>query len=68
MAGTAGGREDLGLFLLPYDAVRRSADPDAIGLDFLRSTHEAAADGAGWDRSTLETDPGRLPQLAPRET
>ncbi|MBJ2120233.1 hypothetical protein I6N91_04480 [Arthrobacter sp. MSA 4-2] len=48
--------------------MRRSADPDAIGLDFLRSTHEAAADGAGWDRSTLETDPGRLPQLAPRET
>ncbi len=53
-------REDLGLFLLPYDAVRRSADPDSMVLEFLRSTYEAAADAAGWDRPALEADPGRL--------
>ena len=34
----------LGEFLLPYDAVRSSADPDAALLAFLQSTYEAAAD------------------------
>jgi hypothetical protein len=57
-------REDLGLFLLPCDAVRRSADPDAMVLEFLGSTYEAAADAAGWDRPALEVDPGRLPRPA----
>jgi hypothetical protein len=45
---------DLGEFLLPYDAVRASADPDATLLEFLQSTYEAAADRAGWDRKGLE--------------
>jgi len=35
--------EALGEFLLPYDAVRSAADPDAALLAFLRSTYEAAA-------------------------
>ena len=34
----------LGEFLLPYDAVRTAADPDATVLDFLHSTYEAGAD------------------------
>lgn len=44
----------LGEFILPYDAVRSSADPDALVLDFLRRTYDAAADLAGWDRAALE--------------
>jgi hypothetical protein len=39
---------------LPYDAVRRSPDPDAMVLSFLQTTYEAAADSGGWDRADLE--------------
>jgi hypothetical protein len=46
--------ETLGEFLLPYDTVRRSADPDAALLSFLQSTYEAAATAAKWDREALE--------------
>ncbi len=45
---------ELGEYLLPYDAVRTAADPDAVLMDFLVSTYEAAADAGGWDRRTLE--------------
>jgi hypothetical protein len=45
---------DLGEFVLPYEAVRTAADPDAVLLDFLQSTYEAAAGAAGWDRGSLE--------------
>jgi len=44
----------LGEFVLPYDAVRRSPDPDALLLGFLQETYEAAADQARWDRQALE--------------
>ena len=44
----------LGEFVLPYDAVRESADPDAAVLEFAQSTYEAAANLAGWDRAALE--------------
>jgi hypothetical protein len=44
----------LGEFVLPYDAVRSAADPDATLLAFLNSTYAAAADLAGWDRVALE--------------
>ncbi len=43
-----------GEFLLPYDAVRASADPAASLLSFLESTYAAAADLAHWDRHLLE--------------
>jgi hypothetical protein len=46
--------EALGEFLLSYDVVRRSADPDATLLAFLQSTYEAAARSANWDREALE--------------
>jgi hypothetical protein len=52
----------LGEFLLPYDAVRRSADPDAALLTFLQSTYEAAANLAHWERSRLERAQGKLGQ------
>jgi hypothetical protein len=44
----------LGEFILPYDAVRNAATPDAVLLDFLQTTYEAAANGANWDRAALE--------------
>ncbi len=41
-------------FVLPYEAVRTAADPDAALLEFLQSTYAAAADLAKWDRAALE--------------
>jgi hypothetical protein len=45
---------ELGEFLLPYDAVRQAAAPDAALLAFLQSTYDAAATLAHWDRAGLE--------------
>jgi hypothetical protein len=50
----AGFNAQFGEFLLPYEAVRTAADPDAMLLEFLQSTYEAAANCAGWDRVALE--------------
>ena len=49
-------RYDLGLreWVLPYEAVRTAADPDAMLLEFLESTYETAATLGGWDRAALE--------------
>ena len=49
--GPAAARFDtnLGEFLLPYDAVRTAADPDAALMEFLSSTYAAAATAANWD-------------------
>jgi hypothetical protein len=58
--------EALGEFLLPYDAVRTSADPDAALLAFLQSTYEAAALTGNWDRAALECPQG-LPGV-PRDS
>lgn len=41
-------------FLLPYESVRISDDPDQRVLDFFTSAYEAAATCAGWDRAALE--------------
>jgi hypothetical protein len=43
-----------GEFVLPYEAVRSAADPDAALMDFFQSTYEAAADLAHWPRKDLE--------------
>lgn len=45
---------NLGEFILPYDAVRQSEDPEATLMAFLTSTYRAAADLGGWDRPALE--------------
>jgi hypothetical protein len=47
-------QSSMGEYLLPYEAVRASADPRAMLLDFLQSSYTAAADLAGWDRASLE--------------
>lgn len=41
-------------FILPYEAVRTAADPDAALLQFLQDTYEAAATRGRWDRAALE--------------
>ena len=41
-------------FFLPYEDVRRTADPRATLLDFLQTSYEAAATRAAWDRASLE--------------
>jgi hypothetical protein len=53
-------------WILPYDAVRQASDPDAALMAFLESTYEAAADRAGWDRVTLERQPGDVPSPTAR--
>jgi hypothetical protein len=50
---------DLGEFLLPYEVVQASADPEAALMAFLDSTYRAAADLAGWDRAALECPIGQ---------
>jgi len=44
----------MGLFILPYAAVRTAGSPVDALLAFLQSTYDAAADLANWDRDTLE--------------
>lgn len=45
-------------WILPYESVRSAADPDAMLLDFLHSTYDAAAERARWDRKSLERPQG----------
>ena len=58
--------EGQGEFLLPYDAVRTSSNPDAALLEFLQSAYVASADLGGWDRRALEPveQPTRHPTRA----
>ena len=46
--------QEMGEFILPYEAVRTAADPDRMVRAFIDSTYGAAADLAGWDRKALE--------------
>jgi len=41
-------------FVLPYEEVRQATSPDAVLLDFLQSSYEAAANLGAWDRPALE--------------
>lgn len=50
--------EDAGQYLLGYQEVRESEDPDATLLAFLESTYDAVADnGDGWGRDALDYRP-----------
>ena len=57
--------KDLGEFLLPYDAVRTAAKPDAVLMDFLQSTYAAAANLGKWDRAALECQLGETKRVRP---
>ena len=56
----AGARwdDDLAEFILPYELVRMADNPDALLLEFLQSTYDAAATTARWDRHALERPAG----------
>ena len=41
-------------FILPYETVRHSSDPDRVVLAFFESTYQAAARLGKWDRASLE--------------
>ena len=41
-------------YFLPYENVRRSADPRTTLLDFAQSTYDAGASLGNWDRAALE--------------
>ncbi|MBI2187754.1 MAG: hypothetical protein HYU37_11665 [Acidobacteria bacterium] len=45
---------DFGEFILPYEAVRTSPDPEATIRAFIDSTYDQAATLARWDRASLE--------------
>lgn len=45
---------DLGEFMLKYEDVRLSTDPEAVLMEFLETTYEAAAETGNWDRGMLE--------------
>ena len=64
---SAGARFEpaLGEFILPYEAVRTAADPDALLLDFLMTTYAAAADAGYWDRAALECPLGVPARVRP---
>jgi Family of unknown function (DUF5996) len=55
----------LGEFILPYDSVRSAADPDAVLLDFLTSSYDAAAECGDWDRAALECPLGVPARVRP---
>ena len=46
-------------FLLRYDDMRAADDPEQALLDFCRTTYEAGATLAGWDRAALERPAGK---------
>jgi hypothetical protein len=46
--------QELGEFLLRYDNVRSAPSPEQALLEFFRSTYEAGATLAQWDREALE--------------
>ena len=48
---------ELGEFVLPYEAVRTSGDPDGAIQLFVDTTYEQAAALARWDRAGLEAQP-----------
>ncbi|MEZ5362841.1 MAG: DUF5996 family protein [Bryobacterales bacterium] len=53
--------KDLGEFMLPYEAVRTSPNPDETLHEFFQSAYEPAVDLAGWDRENLERPRGYRP-------
>ena len=48
-------------WILPYEIVRSSSDPQKVVLEFLQSTYDVAANLAGWDRAALERPAGWVP-------
>ncbi len=47
---------EMGEFMLLYEVIQRSDNPEDILMQFLHSTYEAAANTGHWDRKALECD------------
>jgi hypothetical protein len=47
-------------WILPYDAVRAATDPEAMIIEFLETTYEAAATRGGWDVEALRSSGSAL--------
>ncbi|WP_075351010.1 DUF5996 family protein [Algoriphagus marinus] len=47
---------DMGEFLLPYEVVQKSSNPEETLRSFLQSTYEAATKVGNWDRESLDCD------------
>jgi hypothetical protein len=54
--GEAFYSNEMGEYLLLYDVVRTSAEPEDTLMKFLVTTYEAAANTGNWDRAALECD------------
>jgi hypothetical protein len=48
--------DDMGEFLLSYEVVQKSSNPEETLRSFLQSTYEAAAKVGNWDRESLDCD------------
>jgi len=48
--------ETLGEFVLPYEDVRKAANPEAELMAFLQSSYDVAANLLNWDRDALERE------------
>ncbi|MGQ0643409.1 MAG: DUF5996 family protein [Gemmatimonadaceae bacterium] len=59
-------QEVMGLWILPYDAVREAQHPHAVILQFLESTYAAAAALSGWDTTALRSSRGATTGLGNR--
>jgi hypothetical protein len=59
--GAAFYSRDFSEFILPYEAVRTAASPEAAMYAFLRTTYDAGAALAGWDREGLERPQAEWP-------
>lgn len=57
--------QKLGEFLLPYEVVRTSSDPEATLMAFLQGAYRAAADLGRWDREALECPIGEPLRVRP---
>ena len=55
--------DDLQEFVLPYEGVRTSSDPEGTLRRFLETTYQAAAELGRWDREALEWAPGERPPV-----
>ena len=55
--------QELGEFLLPYEAVRLATSPEEAIETFVESTYDRAATLAGWDREALERSQAEMDQF-----
>lgn len=51
---------EMGEFMLLYEVVQRSDDPEDALMQFLHTSYEAAADTGHWDRKALDCDFSRF--------